>query len=130
MPVNDHTGQRMLVRDHTGQVMAVYVMDGGVPVLIEDGFYFSPTPTTIVNPQVGTTPSTATISCARTTTWNWSKTGAVAATATVASGGTATSITFSLVATAGTHQTASFTLTSPDIAGTWTINLDSDRSTS
>lgn len=70
------------------------------------------------------------ITCSQTATWTWSSTGSGTLTSTVASGGSATSIQFTLTGTSGFIRTRVITL-SGTAGGTtryWSITLTVDGS--
>lgn len=76
------------------------------------------------------TPSSVTITCSQTAVWNWTRTGSSAGTATVVTGGSATSITFELPNPTSTPRFCTFTVNS--VAGGvtkyWTIDLTNNGS--
>jgi hypothetical protein len=67
-----------------------------------------------------------TITCSETAVWNWTRTGNTAnSSASVASGGSATSITFSLSFAFGTNRQTVFTVdgTAGGVTQHWTVTL-------
>lgn len=72
-------------------------------------------------------PASATllITCTQTATWTWTRTGSSLATASVASGGSASSITFNLTSTQFQPRSATFTVsaTAGGITRYWVVDL-------
>jgi hypothetical protein len=71
-------------------------------------------------------PSTVTISCSQSAVWNYTKSGNANGVATIATGSSATSITFSLSNTTSVSRTTFFTVNSVagGITKYWTITLE------
>lgn len=68
------------------------------------------------------------IACTQTATWTWTRTGASVATASVASGGSASSITFSMPSAQFLQRSATFTVsaTAGGITRYWVVQLDTE----
>lgn len=76
----------------------------------------------------GTYNASETISCTTPAVWTWTRTGSTNATASVSSGGTATSITFNLNTTGFNYRQSEFTVsaTSNGITRYWTVTLTAE----
>ena len=66
----------------------------------------------ILSDEAGGGTASVAISCSQTAVWTWTRSGSTAGTATVASGGSATSITFNLPNPTTTVRFCSFSVTS------------------
>lgn len=129
----------------------VYVRDGGVwkqaTLSVKDaGAWKSVAPAVTFTPSGGATsgapeglssyesyPTNASvvISCSQTATWTWSRSGSAAGTASVASGGSATSITFELPSDLFLNRTCTFTVsaTAGGVTRYWTVVLTAESGT-
>lgn len=77
---------------------------------------------------LGTLSASITISCTTTATWTWSRSGDTDGSATISSGGSATSITFNLNTTGFTYKQSTFTVTatSNGITRYYTVTLTAE----
>lgn len=84
--------------------------------------------TTLSDSSSGGTDATVTITCNQTATWTWTRSGSADAYASVTSGGTGTSITFTLPNYGFTILNSSFSVTgvASGVTRYWTVNLQND----
>lgn len=101
--------------------------DYTAPVWTPDGGSSGPG-VTLSDEQAGGTDATVTISCTQSVTWTWSRTGSNDAYASIASGGSGSSITFTLPNFGFTILNSSFSVSATDGTTTryWTVNLTND----
>lgn len=128
MPVKNHLGQQLALKGSAGQRFKVYVMGPSGLVTIDPVAVFSPGSGTYADDAVDLCEMTLT--CTTAAVWTWSKSGP--GYGTVASGGSATSITFGVASSprggleGGTNtESATFTVsaTSHGVTATYTIHL-------
>lgn len=82
--------------------------------------------TTSGSPQaINNSNSSETITCSQTATWTWTRGGSTAGTASIASGGSGTSITFNLPNPTTTPRSCVFTVSSTagGVTRYWTVTL-------
>ena len=72
--------------------------------------------------------ATKTITCNQTATWTWTRSGSTQGGASIATGGTGTSITFTLPSSATLPRSTTYTVsaTAAGVTRYWTVTLDTE----
>lgn len=92
-----------------------------------DGGTSSGSPVALYDYKAGGASASVTITCSATATWTWTRSGTYG-TASIASGGTGTSITFTLNNSTTTPRSTTWTVsaTSGSTTRYWSVQLDND----